>query len=639
MQSPSLRLAGITLGILGMLLPAACAEEYGPPSPGLHDVAASGAEALNLPAPTPSAVTATLAPAYRPRPAVSYRFEPGPGEFRGAWLHWQDYLSPQAVARTVARARNAGLNVLLPLANYPDQAMWQSALIPTNAKVAPGFCPMTELVKQAHAVGLQVHPYLIMLNGGLTKHPAFKPDWYARDRHGNLADGWLNPAHPEVREFLTQLCAELARTGVDGLHLDYIRHEYDTDYDYGELTRQRCLNELGFDPLTLFNQTQSSDGMRFLETSFLTGDGQSHYRSQQAFCRLAGYQPQPVAEDNLSQLRRDTVLVCGGLYSDRVKGETINALIRFIAQGGAALILDGPEAVSQSQRLAQALGIDGRGYFDEGPVDLYVVGQDHPIAAGVPSVIRTRGRGNPCPKAVDAAVIAVFADGTPAVTAKQYGEGTAIVFNFNCYQSAAASNPELLRMFSNAVEWLCRSHGIFNAARISKDVPNAPALFEQWRVQQVTELVKQVGGAVRAIRPDIVRSIAGGTQTEDIRRVKRDAGAWLRNGLIDYVCPMAYTSDNALFRRRLTRELQPVPESRYRQVIYAGIGAYKMERAPQRVVEQVNLARSMGYHGVCFFAFENLTDAMLTKLRQGPFQHPAPVPWRLVPSAGTTTDR
>jgi uncharacterized lipoprotein YddW (UPF0748 family) len=42
--------------------------------------------------------------------------------------------------------------------------------------------------------------------------------------------GWyafLNPAHPEVRQHLAQLAAELARYELDGLHLDYIRFPYD----------------------------------------------------------------------------------------------------------------------------------------------------------------------------------------------------------------------------------------------------------------------------------------------------------------------------------------------------------------------------------------------------------------------------
>ncbi|MBI2299667.1 MAG: family 10 glycosylhydrolase [Armatimonadetes bacterium] len=621
----------LPVGVLLAVGMALAGEGLGPPVPGVADVAGSGAEGLALGAPEPAPASAFYSP---PRPSpVRWRFGIAPGEFRGAWLHWQDYASPAAIARTVARARRCRLNALLPLANYPHQAMWQSRLIPVNPDLAPGFDPLRELVRQAHAGGIQVHPYLVMLHGGLSKHPAFQPDWFARDRRGELVGRWLNPAHPGVRSFLTQLVCEVALTGVDGIHYDYIRHEYDTDYDYSDFTRRRFAAECGFDPLTNGRPDPSRSGMRLLQTSYLRGEGLAYFNAQRSFFAAAGYRPTPVDEDDLDRLRRDTLLVCGNLYCRTVSPRTIAALLRFAEQGGAVLVLDGPEAAVDSPQLADAVGLRGRGQFDDSRVNLYFLGADHPVGAHLAGILETRGRGNPCPKVTSADVLAVFADGSPAVTVKRYGRGSFLVVNFLCYEDDAARDTGVQRLVSNAAEWLCQEHGIYNAARVVPAVANGPAVWEQWRIQQVTELVRECTEAARALRPELILSAAGGTQRSDLHEIKRDGLTWLHRGFVQYLCPMTYTTDNDLFRRRLRNELEPLDERRYEAVLFAGLGAYKLRDTPSRVAQQVTIAREMGLKGVCFFAFEDLDDALIDKLRSTVFPEPAELPWRMVPEA------
>ncbi len=125
--------------------------------------------------------------------------------------------------------------------------------------------------------------------------------------------------------------------------------------------------------------------------------------------------------------------------------------------------------------------------------------------------------------------------------------------------------------------------------------------------------------------------IAGNADISVFNGSEADWKRWLREGLLDVLCPMAYTTDNAVFKRRLTRELEPVVEPDFRQMLFAGIGVYKLPGATQRWLEQIAIARQMGYKGVCFFAFENLTDALIDALAAGPFAQPAPLPWTQVP--------
>ncbi|NUQ00723.1 MAG: family 10 glycosylhydrolase, partial [Armatimonadetes bacterium] len=549
---------------------------------------------------------------------------PAAGEFRGAWLHWQDYVSPQAIARTVQRARRARLNVLLPLANYPDQAMWQSRLIPVNGAVRPGFDPLCELVAQAHAAGLQIHPYLLMLNGGLTRHPAIKPDWYAVDARGRRVGGWLNPSHPEVREFLCGLVAEVAATGVDGIHYDYIRHEDGADYDYSDLSRQKFHAEHGFDPLALRDGTGGT-GMRLLKTDFHLSSGAGYLAQQQAFLSNAGFRPDTVLEANLAKLRRDTVLVAGNLYSGRVRGETIDAMMRFAEGGGVVVILDGPEITTYSQRFTAAVGLGGKGYFGDRLARLTVLDAPEGLTEGLPRQLEFTARGNACPNLGEATLLALFDDGTPAITLKSHGLGWFLVFNFHCYQGQAADDPSLVQLFAGLVDRLAERAGIVNTARLSGRL--MPATWDRWRLEQVSSLVRQMTATARQVRPDIITSAAGGTQREDLTRFRRDGLSWLRANHVQFLCPMAYTTDNTLFARRLEAELRPVDDPALRRMIFAGIGVYKSPGSVRKWLQQIQIARSKGLRGVCFFAFEDLSDALINALAAGPFSSPAAVPW------------
>ncbi len=619
------------------------------------DVAGSGASGLQLGQPSPpaqpeprqpaattpgAALPSTAQPAAtQPTaalpalPAVrhSYTFVNQAGEFRGSWLHWEDYANPQAIARTIAKAQRAGLNALLPLANYPHQAMWRSRVLPTNPDVPAGFDPLRELAKAAHAAGLQVHPYLIMLHGGLTKHPGLRDEWFVVDRNGQRVANWLNPAHPGVRDFLCQIVAEVAATGADGVSYDYIRHEYDSDYDYSDFTRRLFLAEKGFDPLALRNGSTSGNGMRLLRTRYHEGEGRSLLAAEQAFLAQSGYRPALVEADNLAMLSRQTVLVAGNLYPGKVPPEQIAKVLRFARDGGAVLILDGPIAATEDATLADAAGLRGRTYADGEALTLMASAPDHPVTAGLPPTLPLLVSGNLCQDAGGAQVLAAFGDGRPAVAWKSYGRGTILTINFHCYRAPAADNPAVLRLVANAVAWLGERHNIVNTARTGLKAGSA-LVWDQWRIDQVTELVRRCSAAARSVKPDIVISAAGGTRRTDLQEVRRDGLTWLSRGYVNFVLPMAYNTDLGKFTKRVSDELAPVQDERLRGRIFSGIGAYKLEDNSQAVVDQVYAAREAGLAGVSLFAFENLTDAMVSRLGSGPFSSPATMPWRMVPA-------
>ncbi|RME37138.1 MAG: hypothetical protein D6788_10120, partial [Planctomycetota bacterium] len=78
-----------------------------------------------------------------------------------------------------------------------------------------------------------------------------------------------------------------------------------------------------------------------------------------------------------------------------------------------------------------------------------------------------------------------------------------------------------------------------------------PQRWTAWRADKVTQLLRDIRRAVKRIRPGVQLSAAVGAEpAEAYRRHYQDALRWIREGLLDAVYPMNYTSDAATFERR-----------------------------------------------------------------------------------------
>ncbi len=93
----------------------------------------------------------------------------------------------------------------------------------TSLPLLPFQDTLSEAVYQAHRQHLRLIPwfeYGLMLpvrSPIAQKHP----DWLTTTQSGNKGNGWLNPFHPQVQQFLTDLIVEVVqRYGVDGIQLD-----------------------------------------------------------------------------------------------------------------------------------------------------------------------------------------------------------------------------------------------------------------------------------------------------------------------------------------------------------------------------------------------------------------------------------
>jgi len=133
-----------------------------------------------------------------------------------------------------------------------------------------------------------------------------------------------------------------------------------------------------------------------------------------------------------------------------------------------------------------------------------------------------------------------------------------------------------------------------------------PDDWRAFRVARMTALMKRLRAAVKAERPDALITVA---TKPDLREAYddrlQDWGAWLRDGIVDVVCPMAYTPEAARFADQITA----AHAAANGRPIWAGIGAYRL--TPAQTVDNIQTARRLGAAGVILFSYDSLIDPKL----------------------------
>ncbi len=176
-------------------------------------------------------------------------------EFRGFWAEVFDpgFKNASDINAMISRAVQGRYNVIIPeILAYQDGgssshgAYWNSSILPKAPDITPsGFDPLAYLVQQAHANGIEVHPWLVTYRISLTWPPAGNtilqahPEWCMvpqANMGGGPAkvDGYyvLDPGSPDVQEYLVSIVRELVTNyAIDGIHWDYIRYTV-TDAGY-----------------------------------------------------------------------------------------------------------------------------------------------------------------------------------------------------------------------------------------------------------------------------------------------------------------------------------------------------------------------------------------------------------------------
>ena len=151
-----------------------------------------------------------------------------------------------------------------------------------------------------------------------------------------------------------------------------------------------------------------------------------------------------------------------------------------------------------------------------------------------------------------------------------------------------------------------------------------PAKFADFQRAQVTTLVERIYHAVKKRRPDAIVSAAVFANDENAyTRRFQDWRRWLQMGILDVACPMAYSTDTAVFQKQI--EVAATTAHSAKRQVWAGIGAYRIPF--ESAVEKINVARSLKAEGFILFSYDftarpselNPDGAYLERIRRAAF--------------------
>jgi uncharacterized lipoprotein YddW (UPF0748 family) len=145
------------------------------------------------------------------------------------------------------------------------------------------------------------------------------------------------------------------------------------------------------------------------------------------------------------------------------------------------------------------------------------------------------------------------------------------------------------------------------------------AKYREWRLNVITSFVREVREMMKDVRPEAKLSAAVFPVPDNARdSVLQDWPRWIRDGLVDFVCPMNYTGSLQEMRSRMKAELDAAAG---KVPVYAGLMVTAdsgEDQAPDMAVAQIAAARELGAQGFVLFELqEPVLRDLLPVLRLG----------------------
>ena len=139
--------------------------------------------------------------------------------------------------------------------------------------------------------------------------------------------------------------------------------------------------------------------------------------------------------------------------------------------------------------------------------------------------------------------------------------------------------------------------------------------FREWRRDQITSLVREIGDAVERARPGTAVSAAVVPDLEEAREsCGQDWARWASDGLVDFLAPMDYVSDDDSFASLLARQVavSDVP-------VVVGIGVFDTgaDLTEDQLLHRIEIAREERAGGFAIFHLEPGLVGMLRGVRLG----------------------
>ena len=132
--------------------------------------------------------------------------------------------------------------------------------------------------------------------------------------------------------------------------------------------------------------------------------------------------------------------------------------------------------------------------------------------------------------------------------------------------------------------------------------------WDNWKRQQITELVRKISSLVKVKSADLLVSCAVIPLAERAySNAFQDWSAWLEEGIIDYAVLMAYTKDNQFAKEIVKSALG----HRGKGKIYIGMGLFLMKESPDLFFNQYKMITELKPDGVVFFSIDDLNDKII----------------------------
>lgn len=182
-------------------------------------------------------------------------------ELKGTWIR-PNAKDIAEIQKTLDKIKNTGINNVFLETYYHGKTIFPSEVMEQYGfeKQNPEFCDFDVLavwIKEAHKRGIKVHTWFESFYIG-NKNPqndpksiiSVKPEWMNRTKQKADFEGYvshpqehngyfLDPANPEVTEFLLELIAEITtKYNVDGINIDYVR--------YPNISKENLNNQWGY---------------------------------------------------------------------------------------------------------------------------------------------------------------------------------------------------------------------------------------------------------------------------------------------------------------------------------------------------------------------------------------------------------
>jgi uncharacterized lipoprotein YddW (UPF0748 family) len=142
--------------------------------------------------------------------------------------------------------------------------------------------------------------------------------------------------------------------------------------------------------------------------------------------------------------------------------------------------------------------------------------------------------------------------------------------------------------------------------------------YDAWRSEQITSFVRAVQMIARKTSTNIRTSVAVYQGYPGcINSIGQDWGYWLKEGLVDFVCPMDYTVNLDTFNDLIRRQLALANAGGR---VFPGLGVTAMESqlTPDQVIEQIRQTRAAGAGGFILFDLNRTLELdVLPVLRMG----------------------